>query len=86
MGSMMTIMVQATDSGPADENRLLDDVVHKISELLGHRLQESAPASPRAMQFRWPPRGLGLEARATAGEQSFLRSYFGVLVSSLIQY
>ena len=85
-GRMMTIMVQATDSDPADESRLLDDVVHKISELLGHRLQESAPASPRSMKFRWPPRGLGLEARATAGEQSFLRSYFGVLVSSLIQY
>ncbi len=85
-GRMVTIMVQATKSGPADESSLLSDVVQKISDLLGHRLQESAPANVYSMKFRWPPRGLGLEARATAGEQTFLRSYFGVLISSLIQF
>ena len=85
-GRMMTIMVQGTKSDPADESGLLGDVVQTISELLGHRLQESAPASVHSMKFRWPPRGLGLEARATAGRQTFLRRYFAVLASSLIQF
>ena len=85
-GCMMTIMVQGTKSYPADESGLLSDVVQKISVLLGHRLQESAPASVHSMKFRWPPRGLGLEARATAGGQTFLRRYFTVLVLSLIQF
>ena len=43
------------------------------------------PANVHSMKFRWPPRGLRLEARASAGEQSLLRRYFAVLVSSLIQ-
>ena len=83
---MMTIMVQGTTSDPADQSRLLRDVVRTISDLLGHRLQESAPASVHSMTFRWPPRGLGLEARATAGRQTFLRRYVAVLASSLIQF
>ena len=85
-GRMMTIMVQGTTSDPADQSRLLRDVVRTISDLLGHRLQESAPASVHSMTFRWPPRGLGLEARATAGRQTFLRRYVAVLASSLIQF
>ncbi len=85
-GRMMTIMVQGTKSDPANQSSLLRDVVQKISDLLGHRLQESAPASVHSMKFRWPPRGLELEARATAGRQTFLRRYLAVLASSLIQF
>ncbi len=85
-GRMMTIMVRGTKSDPADESTLLDDVIGTISDILGHRLQDSAPASVRSMKFGWPPRGLGLEARATAGRQSFLRRYVAVLASSLIQF
>ena len=85
-GRMMTLMVQGTKSDPAAEGALLSGVVQKISDILGHRLQESAPASDHSMKYRWPPRGLRLEARASAGRQSFLRRYFAVLVSSLIQF
>lgn len=84
-GCMMTIMVQSTNSNPAEAGALLNDVVQKISDILGHRLQESAPASVHSMKFRWPPRGLKLEARGTAGSQAFLRRYLGILVSSLVQ-
>jgi len=85
-GRMMTIMVQGTDSDPAGEGALLGEVVRAISDILGHRLQDSAPASARSMTFRWPPRGLALEARATAGHRGFPRRYLAVLASSLIQF
>ena len=85
-GLMMTIMIQGTNRNPADESGLLSDVLLKIRDLLGYHLQESAPASAGSMKFRWPPRGLGLEARATAGDRSFLKSYFAVWISSLIQF
>ena len=82
----MTIMVRGSNSDPAGQSGVLGDVVRTISDILGHRLQDSAPASVRSMKFGWPPRGLGLEARATAGRQTFLRRYVAVLASSLIQF
>ena len=57
-----------------------------ITDLLGHRLRESAPASTGSIKFRWPPRSLRVEARATAGDRTFLKSYFAVWLSSLIQF
>jgi hypothetical protein len=78
-------ITQSVVRDPAGEADLLTDVVHKISKILGHRLQESAPASDHSLTFRWPPRGLVLEARATAGRGGFLWRYLEVLVSSLIQ-
>ena len=84
-GRMMTIMVQGTRSDLADESALLGGVVRKISDILGHRLQDSAPASVHALKFRWPPRGLALEARATAGRWTTSARYLVVLTSSLIQ-
>jgi hypothetical protein len=85
-GGMMTDMVRGTTSDPASEGRLLGEVVRAIRDILGHRLQDSTPASARSMRFRWPPRGLGLEARATAGQGTFPRRYLAVLASSLIQF
>jgi hypothetical protein len=84
-GRMMTLMVQGTNSDPDGESALLGAVVRDISDILGHRLQDSAPASVQSMTFRWPPRGLELEARATAGRQTFRGRYLAVLASSLIQ-
>lgn len=84
-GCMMTLMVQGTDDDPAAERVLLAEVVASVSEILGHQLRESAPASPQSMRFKWPPKGLKLEARATAGGRSFARRYLEVLISSLLQ-
>ena len=84
-GCMMTLMVQGTDGDPAAERVLLAEVVASISEILGHQLRESAPASPQSMRFKWPPKGLKLEVRATAGGRSFARRYLEVLISSLLQ-
>ncbi|MGI9413037.1 MAG: DUF3095 family protein [Hyphomicrobiales bacterium] len=38
------------------------------------------------MRFRWPPRGLRLEAIATAGKGGFARRYAAVFIQSLIQF
>lgn len=85
-GRMMTLMVQATDSDPVEESRLLDDVLHQIRDVLGHRLRESAPASVQSMIFKWPPRGFRMEARASQGDEKLWKRYFAVLLSSLIQF
>jgi hypothetical protein len=85
-GCMMTIMVQGKAADPGVEGRLLTEVLGAIREILGHPLGSAAPASARSMRFRWPPRGLALEARATAGRGNYLVRYLSILLESLIQY
>ena len=85
-GRMMTLMVRGAENDPDGQSGVLEETVRAISDILGHRLRDSAPASVRSMKFRWPPRGLKLEARATAGHQSFPRRYLGILASSLVQF
>lgn len=83
-GKMMTLMVQGRD--PGTEGKLLGGVLAAIGEILGDALPEHAPASRHSMRFRWPPRGLRLEARASRGKESFAKRYRKVLISSLIQF
>jgi hypothetical protein len=84
-GCMMNVMVQATAADAEEEGRVLAATIAAISGVLGHDLTDHAPASRSSMHFRWPPRGLLLEARATAGPKPVWRRYLEVLVSSLLQ-
>ena len=85
-GRMMALMVRAVETQTHDESTELSDVLGEIARILGHDIAESAPASPSSLRFRWPPRGLAVEARATAGQEGFWRRYLGILVETLIQY
>jgi hypothetical protein len=83
-GKMMTLMVQGRD--PGTEGRLLGTVLAAIGDILGDPLSAHAPASPQSMRFRWPPRGLRLEALASKGKASLAKAYRKALISSLIQF
>lgn len=85
-GKMLTIMVRATQADSAGMASELGTVIGALADILGRRLQDAAPANERSLRFRWPPRGLWLEARATAGRGGLLRRYLHVLASSLIQF
>ena len=53
--------------------------------LQGDPAEAAAPAKPATMRFRWPPRGLWNEAKATAGAGSLWRRYAAILLESLAQ-
>ena len=84
-GRMINLLVQATADDPVDEGRVLTRTIAAIGAVLGHDLTEHAPTTSDSMHFRWPPSGLMLEARATAGAMPVWRRYLEVLVSSLLQ-
>jgi len=85
-GKMLTLMVRGSGRDAGVEGRLLGQVLKTIGEILGDQLPAHAPASPQSMRFRWPPRGLRLEALASKGKESFAKAYRKALISSLIQY
>jgi hypothetical protein len=82
-GQMIALMVQP--AGPEDPAEVLRGSLAQISQILDGGLAGFAPASDRTLRFRWPPRGLALEARATAGRGGFLRTYAWALVTAALQ-
>lgn len=85
-GRMMTLMVRGTSGNTIIERKLLHDLIGRITAVLGDDADAAAPANAYSMRFRWPPRGLRLEARATAGQGTFLGRYAKIFIQSLIQF
>jgi hypothetical protein len=83
-GQMIALMVQPVGSDRAAE--VFRQTLARLSHILQGGIAGFAPASDRTLRFRWPPRGLTLEARATMGRGSFLRSYVRALVTAALQY
>lgn len=63
-GQMIALMVLPVGSEPA--GRVYADVLQALRGILDDRIIEHAPARDATLRFRWPPRGLGLEARTRA--------------------
>ena len=84
-GRMLAIMVRDIAQDPAAQAARIRTVIEALSDRLGNDLEQAAPANTHSMRFRWPPRGLALEARATAGGKSLLRNFCKVLFGSFVQ-
>jgi len=82
-GQMIALMVQPM--GGAQAAGVLRETLAALSRILGGDVESFAPVSDRTLRFRWPPRGLTLEARAAAGQGGFAAAYVRVLISSALQ-
>jgi len=80
---MIALMIQPTgDDNPVE---VLRAVLARLRAILDQSIPAHAPVSDRTLRFRWPPQGLGLEARATAGGRSVLRTWSRAAATALIQ-
>ena len=81
---MIALMVQpAGDEPPGQVYR---DVLARLRDILDGRILAHAPARDDTIRFRWPPRGLWLEARARAiAHGGVVRGWLRGLLTSLVQ-
>jgi len=84
-GKMLTMMVKALADNPGDERKLLAQIMSSIEKELGDEARQAAPASKKALQFRWPPRGLLQEARMGDAGKPYWRRLSWVVFTSLVQ-
>lgn len=84
-GLMMNLMIQPNPSLAESESTILAETVSSLSRILGHGLEDSAPANRFSLRFRWPPRGLWAEARATCNERLLWTHYAFLLFQTFIQ-
>ncbi|MGI9475264.1 MAG: DUF3095 domain-containing protein [Hyphomicrobiaceae bacterium] len=84
-GMILTIISAGTDATPQGERQHFHDVTQALIGILGAPLELSAPVSDQTLKFRWPPAGLEIEARATAGSKWRMRRRLQILSQSFIQ-
>jgi len=61
-------------------------VMADIERILGQDTASVAPANERSLRYRWPPKGLKLEAALTAGATTLVRHITWLLRQSFYQY
>lgn len=84
-GCMLTLMVQGRGASREAESLLLGETLFALSQIIGHDLRDSAPASDASMRFKWPPRHAMKEIRALAPVKGMLRAFLWVIGTSLVQ-
>ena len=85
-GLMLSLITCARAPGPDAERSHVKRVMAALSDILGQDIQAAAPIALETLDFTWPPAGLDLETRATAGRKWHLRRRSEILLQSLIQY
>src|SRR5512132_3136358 len=68
-GHMMCMLASAIAQDPEGRARIYGDLIAEIEQALEPEIDATRPVRPDNMRFRWPPKGLGLETRATRGHR-----------------
>jgi hypothetical protein len=85
-GIMLSLLMQARasdEAGKASLYRSLIDAIEAITASSGGAVK---PISDANMKFRWPPRGMGAEIRATVGERNRIVYGLQLYFNSLVQW
>lgn len=85
-GVILSLIACARQPGETAERAHVARVTAALGDILGEDIAAAAPISSEQLKFNWPPAGLSLEARATAGGKSQLRRRSEILAQSLLQY
>ncbi|RED53821.1 hypothetical protein DFP90_101620 [Aestuariispira insulae] len=86
-GRMLVLLVRAMAEGdPEQRSRVYRRIMEALQDILGEDARNASPVTDESLSFRWPPKGLAAEARATRGHQSYRRRYFKLLLESAIQW
>jgi Protein of unknown function (DUF3095) len=85
-GIMLAVLVQALDRAPDSAGERYRTVAARVTEIVGGTPDAGNPVSEATLRFRWPPRGLALEARTAAISEPLWRARLRVLKESFFQW
>lgn len=80
-GRILSILVRPAPGAAADAFAAL---VSRISAIVESAPDRGNPVSPATMRWRFPPDGLGIEARSRQGRLGFIRGYLELFAASIL--
>lgn len=85
-GRMVSLLLRATDKDLSVCAGIYREALAGIRAIMSADSQGGKPIRPANMRFRWPPRGLAIEAALTRNTATRGRKFFGIFVQSFIQW
>lgn len=86
-GVMLSLLLQAAaDTDELARATLYRALIGDIERITGNPQNGGKPIADANMKFRWPPRGLRAEIKATAGKRNRFRFGLHLYLNSLIQW
>jgi hypothetical protein len=85
-GRMVSLLMRGNSKDLSACAALYREVLAGIREIMANDPLSGKPARAANMRFRWPPRGLAMEAGLTRGEETRLRRIAKLGLQSLIQW
>ncbi len=65
---------------------VLSEFLARLTNVIGEELNQASPVNAKSMRFRWPPKGLVSEAKATRAAGTFMARLIKISIESLFQW
>lgn len=85
-GVILSLLLQAGSDDEQARATLYRDLIRDIDRISGNSENGGRPVCDANLKFRWPPRGLRAEIKATAGSRNRILYGFRLYFNSLIQW
>lgn len=85
-GVMLSLLLQASSDDEQANANLYRSLITEFERITADSESGGKPISDASMKFRWPPRGLGAEIKATAGKRNRFRFGLRLYFNSLVQW
>jgi hypothetical protein len=85
-GRMVNLLIRTRTGDAASAAARYHEVLDDLEAILRDDPLSGHPVRAGNMRFRWPPRGLGVEAELTKGRGTFWRRYLKIWRESVVQF
>ena len=85
-GVMLSMLIQALSTDREEASEVYRRVMASVNEALDFEVEKNRPVKPSNMRYRWPPKGLKAEARATCGNKGYFKRLMYLYGECLVQW
>lgn len=85
-GVMLSMLVNAKATTMESAENVYRTVLEGLADILGNKPSGNSPVTPENLIFRWPPRGLALEIKATQRDRNRFLWTLYLYAESFLQY
>lgn len=85
-GRIVCLMVKSQARDFQGRQAITATFLNRLADIIGTEFGQASPVNSRSLRFRWPPRGLAAEARATRADKSYTRRILELYAECLVQW